>query len=114
MATKYTEWADRKIMIDLRNRFATCYQNDDGSIFYIEPQFYTYLQGYRMQRPENYQELLDKMDEIVRKNKKVVFVGQEDNPLVETEHAIYLTAMDVADQAKVLVQPESRGSDYGD
>lgn len=114
MATKYTEWADRKIMIDLRNRFATCYQNDDGSIFYIEPQFYTYLQGYRMQRPENYQELLDKMDEIVRKNKKVVFVGQEDNPLVETEHAIYLTAMDVADQAKVLIQPESRGSDYGD
>jgi hypothetical protein len=54
------------------------------------------------------------MDEIVRKNRKVVFVGMDDNPLVETEHAIYLTAMDVADQAKVLVQPESRGSDYGD
>lgn len=114
MPTHYKEWEGRKILIDLKNRFATCYQNDDGSIFYIEPQFYTYLQGYKMQRPENYSNILSKMDEIVRKNKKVVFVGMEDNPLVEVEHAIYLTAMDVADQAKVLIQPESRGSDYGD
>lgn len=114
MPKKYPEWSDRQILIDLHNRFATCYQNDDGSIFYIEPQFYTYLQGYKMQRPENYDDILKKMDEIVRKNRKVVFVGMEDNPIVDTEHAIYLTAMDVADQAKVLVQPESRGSDYGD
>ena len=114
IAEKYEEWKDRQVMIDLRNRFAACYQNEDGSIFYIEPQFYTYLQGYRMQRPESYQDLLAKMDEIVHKNKKVVFVGQEDNPLVICDDAIFLTAMDVADQARVLVQPESRGSDYGD
>ena len=67
-----------------------------------------------MQRPESYQDLLAKMDEIVLKNRKVVFVGQEDNPLVICDDAIFLTAMDVADQARVLVQPESRGSDYGD
>lgn len=114
MKPKYEEWKDRQVMIDLRNRFAACYQNEDGSIFYIEPQFYTYLQGYRMQRPESYQDLLSKMDEIVHKNRKVVFVGQEDNPLVICDDAIFLTAMDVADQARVLVQPESRGSDYGD
>ncbi|HIU71046.1 MAG TPA: hypothetical protein IAC60_05685 [Candidatus Enterosoma merdigallinarum] len=110
----YEEWKDREVLIDLRNRFATCYRNPDGSIFYVEPQFYTYLQGYKMLRPEGYQAILDKMDEIVRKNRKVVFIGQEDNPLVETEHAIYLTAIDVADQARVLVEDKSRGSDYGD
>lgn len=114
MQNKYTEWADRKVLIDLQNRFAICYQNDDGSIFYIEPQFYTYLQGYKMHRPEAYPLLLQKMDEIVKRNRKVVFVGQEDNPLVVAEDAIFLTAMDVADQAQVLIQPESRGSDYGD
>jgi hypothetical protein len=54
------------------------------------------------------------MDKIVRKNKKVVFVGQEDNPIVIAEGFIFLTAMDVADQARVLIEPESRGSDYGD
>ena len=111
---RYEEWQDREVLIDLRNRFATCYRNKDGSIFYVEPQFYTYLQGYKMLRPESYQSILDKMDEIVHKNRKVVFIGQEDNPLVETDHAIYLTAIDVADQARVLVEDKSRGSDYGD
>lgn len=114
MPTHYPEWADRKILIDLRNRFATCYQNEDGSIFYIEPQFYTYLQGYRRYRPERYQDLLDEMDRVVHKNKKVVFVGQEDNPLVEADDAIFLTAMDIADKIGCLVERESRGADYGD
>lgn len=112
--SKYPEWADRKILIDMQNRFATCYQNDDGSIFYIEPQFYTYLQGYKMLRPECYEKLLNKMDEMVRKNKKVVFVGQEDNPLVEAEHAIYLTALDIADLCQVLILDAPTGSNYGD
>ncbi len=111
---KYDEWKDKKILIDLANRFATCYENDDGSIFYIEPQFYTYLQGYKMLRPEGYQAILDKMDEIVRKNKKVIFQGDEEYPLIEKEGFIYLTAIDVADQAKVIVEKESRPSDYGD
>ncbi len=112
--SKYPEWADRKILIDLRNRFATCYQNDDGSVFYIEPQFYTYLQGYKMLRPESYATLLKKMDEIVKKNRLVVFVGQEDNPLVDRDDAIYQTAMDVADQAKILILDAPTGSNYGD
>lgn len=112
---RYREWEDRKVLIDLRNRFATCYQNDDGSVFYIEPQFYTYLMGYKRLRPESYQLLLDRMDAIVRKNRKVVFVGQEDNPLVECEHAIYLTAMDVADSIGVIVDDKSNpSSDYKD
>ncbi len=110
----YPEWQDRKVLIDLRNRFATCYENDDGSLFYIEPQFYTYLQGYKALREERYQDILDQMDKIVRKNRKVVFVGQDDNPLVECEGAIYLSAMDIADSLQVLVEDKSRGSDYGD
>lgn len=114
MPKKYPEWEGKQILIDLKNRFATCYKNDDGSMFYIEPQFYTYLQGYKMHRPEYYQKILDKMDEIVRKNKVVVFVGQEENPLVDAEGAIYLTAMDVADMAQVLIENEPTGSNYGD
>lgn len=111
----YKEWEHCKVLIDLHNRFATCYQNDDGFIFYIEPQFYTYLQGYKMLRPESYQALLDRMDEIVKKNRKVVFVGQEDNPLVDCEDAIFLTAMDVADSIGVLVEDKGNPlSEYKD
>jgi hypothetical protein len=111
---KYPEWSDREVLIDLENRFAVCYQNDDGSIFYIEPQFYTYLQGYKMYRPDRYDDLLKAMDKIVRKNRKVVFVGNEDEPLVHASDAIFLTAMDVADSIAVLVENKSCGSDYGD
>lgn len=110
----YPEWNDRKILIDLANRFATCYENDDGTIFYIEPQFYTYLQGYKMLRPELYDNIINKMDEIVRKNKFVIFQGDEDYPLIEKEGYIYLTAMDVANQAKVIIEAESTPSNYGD
>lgn len=110
----YPEWNDKKILIDLANRFATCYENDDGTIFYIEPQFYTYLQGYKRLRPELYDNIIKKMDEIVRKNKFVIFQGDEDYPLIEKEGYIYLTAMDVANQAKVIIEPESTPSNYGD
>ena len=54
------------------------------------------------------------MDEIVKKNRKVIFQGDEDYPLIEKDEFIYLTAMDVADQAKVIIEKESRPSDYGD
>ena len=110
----YPEWNDKKILIDLANRFATCYENDDGTIFYIEPQFYTYLQGYKRLRPELYDNIIKKMDEIVRKNKFVIFQGDENYPLIEKEGYIYLTAMDVANQAKVIIEPESTPSNYGD
>lgn len=110
----YPEWNDKKILIDLANRFATCYENDDGTIFYIEPQFYTYLQGYKRLRPELYDNIIKKMDEIVRKNKFVVFQGDEDYPLIEKDGYIYLTAIDVANQAKVIIEPESTPSNYGD
>jgi hypothetical protein len=54
------------------------------------------------------------MDRVTRANKKVVFVGMEDNPLVDAHDAIYLTAMDVADKVGCIIERESRGSDYGD
>lgn len=110
----YKEWKNRKKLIDLRARYATCYENEDGSRFYIEPQFYTCLQAYKMLRPESYQNILNKLDEIVKKNRVVCFIGQEDNPLEDIDDAIYLTAIDVADRAQVLVEDKSRGSDYGD
>jgi len=105
--TQYPEWSDRKVLIDLRNRFATCYENPDGTIFYVEPQFYTCLQGFKMRWPDQYQNFLNKMDEIVRNDKKVVFVGQEDNPLVEAEGFVFLTALDVANLIHVIIDDKS-------
>ena len=115
MATKYTEWADKKVLIDLRNRFANCYQNEDGSIFYVEPQFYTAYLGFKMRWPEHAEEFLKKMDEEAKKNHKVVFVGQEDNPLVEADDAVFLTALDIANLIHVIIDDKSdSNSEYKD
>lgn len=114
---RYEEWNDRKLLIDLRNRFCQCYQNDDGSIFYIEPAFYTTLENFKILYKEHYQKLLDKMDEIVKRNRVVVFTADEDDPLTHTsseQHAIYLTITDVANMINVIISDNSRGSDYGD
>ena len=54
MKSKYPEWDDRKIMIDLRNRFCACYGNSDGAIFYIEPGFYTTLMNFKNLFPEHF------------------------------------------------------------
>jgi len=114
---RYPEWLDRKIQIDLRNRFCQCYKNDDGSIFYIEPAFYTTLENFKQLYNSHYDELLKKMDEITSKNRLVVFTADEDNPLTitsESQHAIYLTITDLANMIHVIIDDNSRGTDYGD
>ena len=55
------------------------------------------------------------MIEIVRKNKKVVFVGNFENPQTEVDDDyIFLEITDVTDPLRVFVEDKSRGSDYGD
>ncbi len=113
----YPEWNDREIINDRENRFCTCYKNDDGSIFYIEPAFYTTLQNFKLLYSNRYNDLINKMDQIVRKNKLVVFTADEDEPLTkidDSRHAIFLTITDVANMIKVIISDNSRGCDYGD
>jgi hypothetical protein len=54
------------------------------------------------------------MERLVKKNKLVVFVGDEENEITEVEGAIYLTIQDVCNPIKVYMEDKSRGSDYGD
>ena len=112
----YIEWKDRKKLIDLRNKLVPCYQNDDGSIFYVEPLFYTFLQALKKLHPDYYDKFLNKMDEIVRKEKKVAFVGDDENVLVNLDSGyIYLTMVDVASLIGLVLDDKSNEeSDWKD
>ena len=112
----YIEWNDRKKLIDLRNKFAACYQNEDDSIFYVEPLFYIYLKSLKNLHPDYYDKFLNKMDEIVKKNKYVAFVGDEDNYLLNLDdHYIFLSIVDVANQIGLILDDKSnRDSDWKD
>ena len=54
------------------------------------------------------------MEELVKKNKKIVFTGNFENPLTEIDNYIFLEITDVTDHLQIFAEDKSRGSDYGD
>jgi len=110
----YIEWTDRKRLIDLKNRYCTLYKNEDGSMFYIEPAFYTSLMKFKELRSKEYSLILNEMDRVTSKYKLVVFTADSDEPITIAEHAVFLTITDIANKLKIFIEDKSRGSDYGD
>ena len=112
---KYTEFEHIKILEDKNNPFCTLYEYEDGSRFYIEPQFYTMLKGFEEKYRERYHEILKRMEEVVRRNKRVIFTASFENPqtLAEDEYII-LEIFDITNPLQIFVEDKSRGSDYGD
>ncbi len=110
----YPEWASLLLIKDERNPFSTLYQNEDGTMFYIEPIFYTQLQEFFKHYPDYSTTILEEMQRIVHNNKKVVFTGDYDAPLTHCQDAIYLEIFDITNKLQIFVEDKSRGSDYGD
>ena len=104
-----------KIKKDNRNPFCDLYELENGERFYIEPVFHTQLQGFFDYKNEDYHRIISKMLEVVRKNKKVVFVGNFEFPQTEVDDDyIFLEITDITDPLQIFVEDKSRGSDYGD
>ena len=111
---EYEEFKQLKIIEDKNNPFCTLYELEDGSRFYLEPAFYTQMQGFKERREEDYPRIINQMLEVVKRNKKVVFTAEYENPQTEVEGYIYLEITDITDPLKIFVEDKSRGSDYGD
>ncbi len=111
----YEEFKDYKQVKDRNNPFCNCYVLDSGETFYVEPVFYTMLRGFKDRHEDSeYQRIINRMIEVVKKNKKVVFVGNFENPQTEVEGFIFLEITDITDPLQIFVEDKSRGSDYGD
>lgn len=111
----YEEFKKYKLEMDKNNPFCNHYILDGGEDFYIEPVFYTQLHGFKERHTlEDYNRIINHMIEVVKKNKKVVFVGNFEFPQTEVEGYIFLEITDVTDPLKIFVEDKSHGSDYGD
>ena len=110
----YIEFTHLEKRHDPNNPFCTLYYLESGESFYIEPVFYTQLMGFKDHHADKYQSIIDKMIELVKKNKRIVFTGNFDNPLTDIDNYIYLEITDVTDALQIFVEDKSRGSDYGD
>jgi len=113
----YPEWSDIKRLIDLRNKFCTLYQNDDNSMFYIEPLYYQNLQFFKEFAPNKYNLILEEMQHQVKLNKLVVFTGNEEEPLTIIDSnikAVYLTIEDITERVGITNEPKHYQTDYTD
>lgn len=90
------------------------FELDDGSIFFIEPTFYTQLVGMKAHHQDKFDKIMEKLLSIVRKNKKVIFTGDYEFPYIELDGFIYQEITDITDPLLIFVEDKSRGSDYGD
>ena len=99
---------------DPHNPFCALYFYESGESFYIEPVFYTQLMGFKDYHPDKFPLILEKMEELVKKNKKIVFTGNFEHPLTEVDNYIFLEITDVTDPLHIYAEDKSRGSDYGD
>ena len=111
---KYVEFENLKQIEDKNNPFSSLYELETGERFYIEPVFYTMLQGFKDHHPDKYSLIVEEILKVAKKNGKVVFTGNYECPLTNVEGYVYLEINDITDPLHIFVEDKSRGSDYGD
>lgn len=91
------------------------YKLIDGSVFYMELNFYTQLQNIKLQYREYYEEILNSIFKITSQLKSVYFVADFDHPLLDLENTIYRDINDVLGYNKLTfdlkINPESEWKD---
>lgn len=110
----YPEFEHLKRLEDKKNPFAGLFEYDDGSRFYIEPTFYSQLMGFKLRFQIEFPLVLEKIEEVVRAKKRVVFTGDFENSSTNVEGYIFLEITDITNPLHLYVEDKSRGSDYGD
>ena len=108
----YEEFKDYLEITD--NKFVKKFRSADGNEFYIEPAFYTQLQGLKERYPENYKKVVDEIYRQVKAHKLIAFVYDFENPFLDYKDAVLREFVDITDAVKVFFEDKSRGSDYGD
>lgn len=111
---KYPEFDAYKEIADEQNHLVHLYEDEQGNRFYVEPGFYDGLLGFKEKREERFQELMASLDETVKKNHKVIFTADFENPWITRDGFIYREIFDLTDPLGIFVEDKSRGSDYGD
>lgn len=96
--------------------FVPSYILEDGSILYVEPNFYTQLINLKLHFDKEFETVLNSIFEITRKNKKVIFTADFDSPLIlDKEDFIYRDINDVLAynhlSIDVKINPESDWKD---
>ena len=91
------------------------FQLDSGETFFVEGNFYTQLVYIKDHFFEKFDDILNKIEEIVKRNKKVIFTADFENPVVYKDDYIYQEIDDVLAALKLYFDNKSNpDSDWKD
>ncbi len=108
------EFNNLEIVVDKEYKNINCYKYED-SIFFIEPNFYTQLIYLKEHFSDKYINIINKILEIALRNKKVVFTGDFENPVVNKDDFIYREINDVLAELKLYFDNKTNpDSDWKD
>lgn len=110
----YEEFNKYQPFQDPWNHLVNCYHDEDGNTFYVEPGFYDGLRGFKEKCAEDFDRIMEAIDLVIKKNHKVIFTADFENPWITREGFIYREIQDITDPLCIFVEDKSRGSDYGD
>ena len=100
--------------VDERNKLVHAYKDEEGNTFYVEPGFYEGLMGFKEKRADDFPRIMEAIDQVIKKEKKVIFTADFENPWITRDGFIYREISDITDPLLIFVEDKSRGSDYGD
>ena len=66
----YPEFEQFESFVDPLNPYCNAYKTKEGHIFYVEPGFYSGMQGFKEKREERYQDLLNGIFDDIKKNEQ--------------------------------------------
>lgn len=110
----YSEWQQYQKHNDAKSTLCPGYILNEEARFIMEPGFYTQLKNLKPLFPERYNEVINAINNRVKKNKRVFFTVDADSPFIFLKDYIYLEITDILNPLKIFVEDKSRGSDYGD
>ncbi len=95
------EFDNLKRIVDENYKDINLYELEDGSRFYVEPNFYTQLQYVKDHFFEHYGDIVNKIIEIAKRNKKMIFTADFENPVVYKDDYFYRELSDVLGEVKL-------------
>ena len=90
-----------KQLVDERYPMINKYEVEDGKDFFVEGGFYSQLRYIKDHFQDKYSEIIEEMIDTVRRNGKVIFTGDFENPMVIKDGYIFRELEDVLARLKL-------------
>ncbi len=106
------EFDKYKKVMDERYPNINKYELDDGSSFFIEPNYYTQLQYAKDHFLDRYNEIIEEMIRVVKRNKKIIFTADFEAPVVYLDDYYYREIDDILGALKLSF--DNKGNPHSD